>query len=227
MTKAIQRMYGRIDRGYETVNHLFSLGLDVRWRRAAAARAARLGGTRWLDLCTGTGEMAAELVRLAPGRVRLVAVDFSRPMLARARDKVGEVDRLLGDAGRLPFDRGSFDLVTLSFATRNLARAAPLERFFGEARRVLRPGGSLVHLETSQPGSPLVRALFRAWVRATVTPLGVLVTGAAGPYRFLTSSVLGFHGSAELAELLRAAGFSEVTAEPLMLGAVAIHHAVR
>ena len=116
---------------------------------------------------------------------------------------------------------------TISFATRNLKAAAPLESFFSEVRRVLRPGGCFVHLETSQPESSAVRAMFRAYVKATITPLGRMVTGAPGPYRFLTRSVLGFHDGGELTEILERAGFAEVHVEPLLLGAVAIHSARR
>lgn len=227
MAGAVQRMYTHIDEGYELVNHLFSAGLDRAWRGRAAEVAAASGGARWLDLCTGTGEMAAALARRAPPGVTVTALDFSLPMVrhARAKSANGGVRFLLGDAARLPFADGSFDLVTISFATRNLEAGGPLEGFFREVRRVLAAGGSFVHLETSQPAVAPVRALFRAYVRATVTPLGRLVTGAAGPYRFLTRSVLGFHDLGGLAALLEAAGFAEVTARPLMLGAVAIHEA--
>jgi len=222
-------MYTRIDGGYELVNHLFSLWLDVGWRRRAASRAAATGGERWLDVCTGTGEMAIDLRRLAPEGTRVVGLDFSLPMLRHVRDKTSSagVDLVLGDAGRLPFEDESFDLATISFATRNLKAAGPLEGFFAEVHRVLRPGGSFVHLETSQPESGPVRALFRTYVRATITPLGRLVTGAPGPYRFLTKSVLKFHGRQELSEVLARAGFEEVTVEPLLLGAVAIHSATK
>ena len=227
--RAIQRMYTRIDHGYELVNHLFSLWLDVRWRAVAARQAAERGGARWLDLCTGTGEMAAALSRRAPPGTQVVALDFSAPMLHRARAKrdATDVGFVLGDAGRLPFGDGAFDLVTISFATRNLRGAGPLETFFSEVHRVLAPGGSFVHLETSQPEGDLTGRLFRGYVRAAVTPIGRLVTGAAGPYRFLTTSVLRFHGARELTDILEESGFDEVTVDPMLLGAVAIHHAVK
>jgi demethylmenaquinone methyltransferase/2-methoxy-6-polyprenyl-1,4-benzoquinol methylase len=229
MSQAIQKMYTRIDRGYELVNHLFSLYMDRGWRRRAARMAASQGGSRWLDLCTGTGEMALDLERLAPPGTKVLAADFSLPMLRQALRKPGanKVGFALADAGELPFADETFDLVTISFATRNLESSKPLEVFFCEVRRVLRPGGVFVHLETSQPPSPPINALFRGYVRATIPLLGRLVTGVAGPYRFLAGSVVRFHGAEELAEILRRSGFAQVGLSPLLLGAVAIHRAVK
>lgn len=220
-------MYTRINRGYELVNHLFSLNMDTGWRRRAARLAAEGSGARWLDLCTGTGEMAIDLRRLAPEGAEVIGADFSRPMLRQARAKPGaeRIAFLLADAAALPFAEASFDLVTISFATRNLAGAGPLETFFREIHRVLRPGGRFVHLETSQPPSRPINFVFRHYVRATIPPLGRLVTGSTGPYRFLASSVVRFHGAAELTALLRAAGFSRVEHQALLFGAVAIHRA--
>ncbi len=229
MSKAVQRMYTRIDRGYELVNHLFTLNLDRWWRRRAARLASEHRAGRWLDLCTGTGEMAIALNDRARDDTTVVAVDFSLPMVRQARGKPKSegIDFLIADASQLPFSEGSFDLVTISFATRNLKSSKPLEVFFGEIHRILSQGGMLVHLETSQPTSPVVNPLFRTYVKATIPPLGKLVTGAAGPYRFLANSVLRFHGREELDRLLVGSGFSEVDSSPLLLGAVAIHRAVK
>jgi demethylmenaquinone methyltransferase/2-methoxy-6-polyprenyl-1,4-benzoquinol methylase len=230
VSRAIKAMYARIDRGYELVNHLFSFGLDVSWRRRAARRATDRGGARWLDLCTGTGEMASELARsgAAVGAL-VVGTDFSLPMLRVAKAKRADesgVSLVLADARELPFADGAFDVVTISFATRNL-RDGPLGPFFAEVLRVLAAGGRFVHLETSQPESRFVKALFRLYVRSAITPLGVLVTGAAGPYRFLTRSVERFFGRDEFAAVLLDAGFESVSSETVMLGAVAIHEAVK
>jgi demethylmenaquinone methyltransferase/2-methoxy-6-polyprenyl-1,4-benzoquinol methylase len=221
-------MYTRIDRGYELVNHLFSLYLDTHWRREAARLAARQSGRRWLDLCSGTGEMALALSRLQDRDARVIAVDFSLPMLRQAQAKGhSELDLVLADAADLPFGDGTFDLVTIAFATRNLEGTGPLSRFFAEVLRVLAPGGSFIHLETSQPEGRLTRALFHGYVRTTITPIGTLVTGVPGPYRFLTQSVLRFRGQEHLAAGLTEIGFDEVTVHPLLFGAVAIHHAVK
>ena len=222
---SIQKMYTQIDQGYELVNHLFSFYLDVWWRRRAIQIAQEGGGAKWLDLCTGTGETAIALKERAPEGTLIVGADFSQSMLSVASSKPGAdgVRWTLADASKLPFEDGTFDLVTISFATRNLKAAKPLPSFFSEIRRVLAPGGRFVHLETSRPPNSVINFFFRQYVRASVVPLGTIVTGAAGPYRFLTSSVLEFHGAEELSGIMRESGFSRVEHHPIMLGGVAIH----
>ena len=161
MKTPVRRIFDEIPQTYDVTNRVLTLGLDVLWRRKAARVAASDGGVRWLDVCTGTGDMIASLKRVAPEGCRLTALDFSLPMLRTAAAKPGLEDAgfVWADVSRLPFPEATFDLVTISFATRNIntGRPALLHRL-REIRRVLRPGGRFVNLETSQPPWRLVRA---------------------------------------------------------------------
>ncbi|HOW84378.1 MAG TPA: ubiquinone/menaquinone biosynthesis methyltransferase [Candidatus Aminicenantes bacterium] len=224
--RPLREIFGEIAGSYERVNRVLTLGLDRGWRRRAARRAARGGGSRWLDVCSGTGEMARDLARLAPAGTEIAAVDFSLPMLARARTKPGleRTGFVLGDVKRLPFPDATFDLVTISFATRNINISRPiLEATFREFLRVLRPGGRFVNLETSQPAVPVVRALFHAYVGILVRRVGWRMSGALAGYAYLASSIRAFYGPGELAGILLGAGFDEVAFERLFFGAAAIH----
>ncbi len=87
INRPLQEIFGEVSGTYEKVNRILTLGLDRRWRRQAAKRAARGGGNRWLDVCSGTGEMVENLARRAAAGTTLVALDFSLPMLSRARLK--------------------------------------------------------------------------------------------------------------------------------------------
>jgi len=230
MNGELERIYADIPGRYETANRVLTLGLDRWWRSRAARIAAREGGVRWIDLCCGTGEMTAVLRRLAGPRCSVFAVDFSMPMLSRARGKswAGEVRFAISVIEALPFPDESFDLATLSFAARNLDRGGgSLVRAFREIRRVLRPGGRFVNLETSSPRNPIVRALFRSYVRLLVPPVGRSITGSIGGYDYLAGSILGFHGREDLSEKMREADFSSVESVPLLFGTAAVHKAVR
>jgi demethylmenaquinone methyltransferase/2-methoxy-6-polyprenyl-1,4-benzoquinol methylase len=224
--RPLREIFGEVAATYEKVNHVLTFGLDRRWRRKAARRAARGGGQRWLDVCAGTGEMAEELARQAPPGTGLVALDLTLPMLARARTKGGpeRFDLVLGDARRLPFPDGSFDLVTISFATRNINLSREvLEATFREFRRVLRPGGRFMNLETSQPKARLVRALFHAYVGLVVKRIGTRISGSRAGYAYLAATIPRFYDAGELTSILEAAGFGPVTFERLLSGAAAIH----
>jgi demethylmenaquinone methyltransferase/2-methoxy-6-polyprenyl-1,4-benzoquinol methylase len=228
MSRGLSQLFSEVASTYDLTNHVLTLGLDIPWRRAAARRAAARGGRRWLDVCTGPGEMARNLAALAPAGTRIFAADFTPAMLlAGRRSRVGApVHRIVCEAGQLPFPGETFDLVTISFATRNLntSRALLVARF-REFGRVLKPGGTFVNLETSQPGSAVIRAAFHLYVRTFVRPLGLMLSGSGPAYAYLASSIPRFHDPDRLSDLIREAGFGSVGFKRLMLGAAAIHMA--
>ena len=227
---SIQSMYEEVPATYELVNHVLTLGLDVLWRRRAARIAAKAGGADWADVCTGTGEMAIYLSRLAPKGTRIFAVDFSSPMMDKARKKpqAAGITFAESDIKTLPFEDSSFDLITMSFATRNinLSREA-LVRSFAEYYRVLKPGGRFVNLETSRPPFVLVRKCFDLYVRLFVRRVGSRISGARTAYGYLASTIPRFYKAEELAQIMREAGFDQVSFKRLTFGAAAIHLAIK
>jgi len=151
MRKGVQRLFSEVAKTYELVNHILTFGLDMVWRRKAAREATRAGGNLWLDVCSGTGEMALNLSRLADETVRIISVDFSDSMLTRGlKTRTRHQLRwVMADAVHLPFSEDSFDLVTISFATRNInINREILMAHFKEFRRVLKPGGFFINLES-------------------------------------------------------------------------------
>jgi len=195
------------------------------------ARLAALGGgSEWADLCTGTGETAMYLRRLAPEGVTLHAVDFSRAMMAEAMKKPeGQgIDFIVADVKALPFEDNSLDLITMSFATRNInLNRKVLTQTFAEYHRVLKPGGRFVNLETSQPTCRLVRKLVHAFVKGLVRPIGGTLSGARPAYAYLSHTIPRFYPPEELAAILRDAGFGTVTFKRLLFGVAAIHESTK
>jgi demethylmenaquinone methyltransferase / 2-methoxy-6-polyprenyl-1,4-benzoquinol methylase len=231
MPPALREIFSGLASTYEKVNHALTLGLDIPWRRRAAKAAARWGGSLWLDVCSGTGDMARELRKRAASGTRIVALDFCRPMLdcsASRPPAAGAFEFVLADAAILPFPAATFDLVTVAFATRNLnlSREA-LTRTCQGFHRVLKPGGRYVNVETSQPRLRPVRFLFRAYVKAFVLPVGRRLSGRGPGYAYLSESIPEFYAAEELAGILREAGFSRVTFRRLLFGAAAYHVAVK
>lgn len=227
----LRNVYAAIPRRYEAVNHVITLGLDRRWRRAAVHEAAAAAGTApWLDLCAGTGETAALIARRAPAGTAVIAVDFSLPMLREGRRRRPEAlaRAVAAEATALPFPAETFGLVIITYAARNLdSRRGLLDASLAEIRRVLRPGGALVNLETSRPGSAPVRRALDIWAAWAVPWLGRLLSGERAGYAYLSSSIRRFRPAGELAEAMFRAGFSGVGWRPLLFGTAAIHTAVR
>ncbi|MBI2958104.1 MAG: ubiquinone/menaquinone biosynthesis methyltransferase [Chloroflexi bacterium] len=232
MPSAVQKIFSEIPSTYELVNHVLTLGLDIAWRRKAARLAAVPGNrdeARLLDVCTGTGETAVYLRRWAK-HAEVVAVDFTERMLRTARAKEGArgIRLVMADAQRLPFADNSFDAVTISFATRNLNRDREnLLACLREFKRVLKQGGTLVNLETSQPLSRRVRRVYHCYVRLLVKPVGARISGSEAGYAYLSHTIPLFYDAEELASVVRQAGFTAVTYQRLLFGIAAIHMATK
>lgn len=228
--KGLSELFGHITPTYELINHLLTFGLDYYWRHQAAKIASRYQGSIWLDIGTGTGDMARALAKLSRHSPKILAIDFCWPMLSRLRKKNPEmaIFPILAQAGQLPLKDNSVDLITLAFATRNLFSSPEnLLKCAKEFHRVLKPGGVYINLETSQPPHSLLRRAFHFYVGTMVKPVGHLVSGNRAAYSYLSSSILRFVGAEELKSLLLKAGFFRVEFFYLTGGLVAIHLAFK
>jgi demethylmenaquinone methyltransferase / 2-methoxy-6-polyprenyl-1,4-benzoquinol methylase len=211
---AVRRMFDRIAPVYDAMNRTMTAGLDRRWRRITAEAVVRPGDVV-LDACCGTGDLAIAGAR-AGGHV--TGLDFSERMLERARRKAPQLEWVSGDLLALPFADESFDAATVGFGVRNVD---DLALALGELRRVLRPGGRLGILEITRPRG-LLAPFYRLWFDGVVPLLGKLLPGGSA-YTYLPASVRRFPAPEELARLIGAAGFGDVTYRTFAGGIVALH----
>jgi demethylmenaquinone methyltransferase/2-methoxy-6-polyprenyl-1,4-benzoquinol methylase len=217
--ESVRNMFDRIAPVYDSMNRVMTAGLDLRWRRLAAAAVVR-PGDRVLDAACGTGDFA--LADLRAGAAEVTGVDFSREMLERARRKSASVEWVQADLLALPFEDASFDVVTIGFGARNLA---DLELGLRELARVLRPGGRLAILEITQARGTL-KPFFSLWFDRLVPVVGKLLPGGAA-YAYLPASVRRFPPAEELAAMLCGAGFTNVSFRLLAGSIVALHTGTR
>jgi demethylmenaquinone methyltransferase/2-methoxy-6-polyprenyl-1,4-benzoquinol methylase len=208
-------MFDRIAPVYDVMNHVMTAGLDVRWRRLAAAAAVRRGD-RVLDAACGTGDLAIADLKAGAGKV--TGLDFSAKMLERARTKHAAIEWVQGDMLALPFADETFDAATVGFGVRNVEN---LELGLRELRRVLRPGGRLAILEITQPRGAM-RPFYSLWFDRIVPVLGKVLPGGDA-YTYLPASVKRFPTAERLAELLREAGFADVRFKLMGGSIVALH----
>lgn len=211
---------------YDLLNHVLSLNADRRWRRAAVdalAGTGRMDGT-YLDLCSGTLDLAAELGNRAGFTGSVVAADFVPAMLRCGVGKSARVTAAAADALQLPFNDASFDGATVGFGVRNLM---DLDAGLREAARVLKPGARFVVLEFSTPPSQPMRGLYLTYFRHVLPRVGRMVSKHRSAYDWLPASVLAFPEPPELSTRLGAAGFNDVGWRPLWGGIVALHVGVR
>jgi demethylmenaquinone methyltransferase / 2-methoxy-6-polyprenyl-1,4-benzoquinol methylase len=224
----VSEMFSRIAERYDLMNALMTFGMHHAWRRVAARQTVAAPEGPALDLATGTGDLALELLRLHPHRL-IVGADFSLGMLDVARKKLGRTDtrgriRLAAaDALSLPFGDRTFACVTSAFLLRNLA---DLERGLREMQRVTRPGGRVVALEITQPRAPGFASLFRFYFHRIVPRVGQVIGSDREAYTYLPQSVDRFLTPTELSRLMERAGLHAVTFRSVGMGTVTIHTGV-
>ena len=225
----IAGMFDAIAPRYDLLNHLLSAGLDRRWRERAVDALELKPGTRVLDLCTGTADVAIAAARRA-SRPSIVGVDFAGSMLTLGLEKIRDehLDRQIylirGDATRIPVADGTCQAATIAFGIRNVAEP---EKAIAELARVLRPGSRLAILEFGAPRIPGVRTMYAWYFRYLLPLVGRAVSKHQSAYSYLPASVTSFPPPAEFARVLSAHGFKDVKPVPLTLGIVYLYTATR
>ncbi len=227
----VQEMFTRIAPRYDFLNHLLSFSFDRPWRSRTARRFRHIlarPDARALDLCCGTGDLTFALERAAAQagqhHASIFGSDFVPPMLVLARKKARRANHraifIAADALSLPFADQSFDLVTAAFGFRNLAN---YERGLREIFRILRPGGELGILEFSEPRGNVIAPLYRFYFEKILPRIGNAISGNSGAYSYLPASVAKFPAPEELANWMSRVGYTEVSFNPWMFGAVVLH----
>ena len=200
---------------YDRVGATLSLGQDPRWRRFLVGRLPQDRG-EVLDVATGTGLVAAELLRRG---FRVTGLDQSPEMLDVARRRFGDrVPLVEGSAEALPFGDAAFDHLTFTYLLRYVEDPGGT---LAELARVVRPGGVVASLEFGVPGS-LARPAWEAYVRVALPLAGtVLRTGWDEVGGFLGGSIRSFWARYPLErqlQLWHAAGIRDVEVRRLSLG---------
>ena len=220
----VKRIFSEIAPRYDLLNHVLSLNIDRRWRRKAIARLGveRDQAGRYLDLCAGTMDVAAEISRLSGFRGMVIGADFAEPMLRAGAEKIRGtgIAPVTADAVQLPLASGQLAGAIVSFGIRNVAA---LDEALREAFRVLVPGGRFVILEFSTPRMRILRALYQLYFHHVLPMIGGLISGHRTAYEYLPRSVANFPVEEELAQRMEAAGFSKVNWSSLSFGVAAIH----
>lgn len=222
----VTHMFDGISKSYDLLNRIITLGIDVLWRKRVFKLLQKEQPKSILDIATGTGDLVLELAKINADKI--IGLDISPGMLEIGKQKVknkqleDRIDMQLGDSEALPFDKETFDGVTIAFGVRNFEN---LELGLQEIFRVLKPNGALVVLETAVPQNRLLRSLYTLYTQKIMPFIGKLFSKDPSAYQYLSDSAAIFPCGEQFNNILRKNGFIEVEDFPQTLGVSSIYFA--
>jgi ubiquinone/menaquinone biosynthesis methyltransferase len=222
-TLRVENMFDRIAPKYDFFNRLFSLRIDLWWRKRLVKWMQSDAPKQILDVATGTGELAIALWKNL--QVKITAVDLSQEMLNLADKKIKELGADItiqkANAENLPFESNKFDAVSVGFGVRNFEN---LEKGLSELRRVVKENGNVYILEFSKMEGVL-SPLYNFYFRKVLPFLAKMISGEKEAYAYLPDSVQNFPCGERMKNILLDLGFSKVEYKKLSLGIVTIYKA--
>ena len=221
----VARMFDGIAHRYDFLNHFFSLGIDVLWRKSCIRILRNEQPEKLLDVATGTADFAIEAVRMGLD-VHVTGVDISAGMLDVGREKIAargwndRIELIQGDSVALPFDDGSFDGFTVAFGVRNFE---DLQGGLQDMLRVLKPGAMGLVLEFSKPKHFPIKQVFGLYFKHIMPTVGKWVSKDPAAYTYLPESVQAFPEGEAFLDEMRKAGYVDVKAKSLTGGIATIY----
>jgi demethylmenaquinone methyltransferase / 2-methoxy-6-polyprenyl-1,4-benzoquinol methylase len=225
-SRQIQSMFGAVAPKYDFLNRLLSAGRDQYWRKVAVNLLAPNHGERFLDLATGTGDIALEIASRHPSKVKVMGMDFSGPMLKLGQQKIksknleASISLQKGCGESLPFADDSFHGVITAFGIRNFSNP---QNSLMEMHRVTKNNGKIVILEFSHPSNAILGAMYQFYFHFLLPLVGKTISQHNSAYHYLPQSVAQFPMRADFALLMKKAGFKDVTHHDLTFGIVTLY----
>lgn len=222
----VRDMFNNIAVRYDFLNRMLSLGIDKGWRKKAIKLINNKTPLHILDVATGTGDLAIEMVKTYP-QAQVKGLDLAVKMLNIGEEKAEklsineQIDFIEGDAENLPFEDNTFDAITVAFGVRNFEDPG---KGLKEMNRVLKPGGQLIVLEFSKTRFPLFDTLFNFYFKYILPQIGRLISKDGKAYKYLYDSVQAFPSGQAFTDLLTQSGYQSNKHIPLTFGVCSIYY---
>lgn len=222
-------MFDSIAPYYDKLNDLLSFSLHRYWRKRFIKRVTRKVPDTLLDIATGTGNIAISLGSKMKN-TKIVGIDISNEMLNIAREKVisnalqNRVKLIYGDAETLPFDKLSFDAVTIVFGIRNFQNI-PLA--LKETYETLKVDGELYIMEFSKPRNKIFGVIYRLYFLNILPMIGSIISKDDKAYKYLPQSVYEFDDNIEILDIMKDAGFKSCQMQSLSNGIAYIYTGIK
>lgn len=221
-------MFNNISPKYDLLNHMLSLGIDIRWRKKAIKQLISIKPKSILDVATGTADFAIQSLALDPDKV--IGVDISTGMLDVGKEKIKKknlehiISLEAGDSENLQFEDNNFDAVIVAFGVRNFEN---LENGLTNMYRVLKENGKVVILEFSKPTSFPFKQIYNFYFKSILPNIGNVISKDNSAYTYLPESVQAFPDGSKFLDILNKTGFNQTECIPLTFGICSIYTGVK
>ena len=222
----VATMFNNISKNYDDLNRVISFGIDISWRKKVVQIVSKNNPQQILDIATGTGDLALMMSTLAPEKI--IGLDISEGMLSVGKEKISKaqlndkIEMVVGDSEDIRYADNTFDAITVSFGVRNFAN---LDKGLGEIRRVLKPKGILVILETSNPTKFPFKQGYKFYTSFILPVIGKLFSKDKIAYSYLSESANFFPFGEAFNNILKKNGFINTTHTPVTFGVATIYSA--
>ncbi len=228
-SEKVHSVFEKIYKRYDRMNSIISFQRHKAWRKNVMKHMDVEKGGKCLDVCCGTGDWTIALSEAVGEEGSVYGLDFSQNMLSVGQEKIEReniknITLQHGDAMNLPYEDGQFDYVTIGFGLRN---TPDYFQVLKEMYRVVKPGGKVVCLDTSQPTLPVYKQLYFFYFEHIMPLFGKLFAKSYDEYVWLYESTKNFPGKDKLANMFREVGFKPVKVKSYALGAAAMHLGIK
>mgnify|MGYP000996581413 FL=1 len=222
----VTQMFDTISGNYDGLNRVISFGIDVKWRKKVLQIVKASNPKTILDIATGTGDLAILMAETKAEKI--IGLDISVGMLEVGKQKIAskklsqKIEMMVGDSEKMPFEDNTFDAITVAFGIRNFEN---LEKGLAEILRVLKPNGTFVILETSNPTKFPFKQGYVFYTKNILPLIGKLFSKDNVAYVYLSESAAVFPFGEALNNILKKTGFINVVDMPQTFGVATIYSA--
>ena len=221
----VKDIFASVTDKYDFLNRFLSLRRDVAWRKRTVNEMNFFSTNRFLDVATGTGDLAVDCANSYPN-VMVTGVDFVQEMVNNGLKKVDaqnlneRVKLKWGDATNIEFEDNSFDVTAIAFGIRNIPDK---QKALSEMKRVIVGKGQVMVLELTTPEPGFWRSTYGFYLNGILPKLARWFTKNPAAYEYLADSIMNFPTRKEFVSLMESIGLKNCKAIPLTFGVCTLY----
>jgi len=221
----VKDIFASVTDKYDFLNRFLSGRRDVAWRKRAVSEMKFFNTNRFLDLATGTGDLALDCANTYQD-VQVTGVDFVEEMVNNGLKKVDKqnlehrVELKWGDATNIDYIDDTFDVTAIAFGIRNIPNK---EKALSEMKRIIVPNGQIMVLELTTPEPSFWRSTYSFYLNGVLPKLAKWFTKNPAAYEYLADSIMNFPTRGEFLALMESIGLKNCRAIRLTFGVCTLY----